>query len=47
MKNNIFEQFCKLSDQEQIDVMVDFYNYVYSIQQDEFKKRVGIDDGYD
>lgn len=37
------KMFAQLGDKEQVDVMVDFYNYIYSIQQDEFKERVGLE----
>ena len=47
MKDKIYNLFCKLEDKEQVDVMVDLYNYLYSIQQDEFRKRVNIDNGYE
>lgn len=43
MKEELEKMFVQLGDKEQIDVMVDFYNYVYSIQQDEFKKRIGLE----
>lgn len=43
MKEELEKMFVQLGDKEQVDVMVDFYNYVYSIQQDEFKKRIGLE----
>lgn len=43
MREELEKMFVQLGDKEQIDVMVDFYNYVYSIQQDEFKKRIGLE----
>ena len=47
MRDKIYKLFCQLGDKEQVDVMVDLYTYLYSIQQDEFRKRVNIDDGYE
>ena len=35
--------FVQLGDKEQVDAMVDFYNYLYSIQQDEFKQKIGLE----
>ena len=35
--------FAKLGYKEQVDVMVDFYNYLFSIQQDEFKQKIGVE----
>jgi hypothetical protein len=43
MKEELGKMFAQLGDKEQVDVMVDFYNYLYSIQQDEFKERVGLE----
>ena len=43
MVEELKKMFAKLGDKEQVDVMVDFYNYIYSIQQDEFKKRIGVE----
>ena len=43
MIKELKKMFVKLGDKEQVDVMVDFYNYIYSIQQDEFKKRIGVE----
>ena len=47
IKEKIYNLFCQLGDEEQVDVMVDLYNYIYSIQQDKFRKRVNIDNDYD
>ena len=43
MKEELEKMFVQLGDKEQVDVMVDIYNYVYTIQQDEFKKRIGLE----
>ena len=43
MIEEVEKMFTQLGDKEQVDVMVDFYNYLYSIQQDEFKERVGLE----
>ena len=43
MIEELKKMFAQLGDKEQVDVMVDFYNYIYSIQQDEFKKRIGVE----
>ena len=43
MVEELKKMFAKLGDKEQVDVMVDFYNYIFSIQQDEFKQRIGIE----
>ena len=43
MIEEVKKMFAKLGDKEQVDVMVDFYNYIFSIQQDEFKKRIGVE----
>lgn len=37
------KMFAKLGDKEQVDIMVDFYNYLFSIQQDEFKQKIGVE----
>lgn len=43
MKEELKKMFVQLGDKEQVDIMVDFYNYIYSIQQDEFKQRIGVE----
>jgi hypothetical protein len=43
MIEKLKKMFVQLGDKEQVDVMVDFYNYIYSIQQDEFKKRIRVE----
>ena len=40
MKEELKKMFAQLGDKEQVDVMVDFYNYIYSIQQEKKKKRI-------
>lgn len=42
IKSKIYNLFCQLGDEDQVDVMVDLYNYVYSIQIDEFIKKVNL-----
>ena len=43
MIEELKKMFAKLGDKEQVDIMVDFYNYIFSIQQDEFKQRIGVE----
>ena len=43
MVEEVKKMFAQLGDKEQVDVMVDFNNYIYSIQQDEFKQRIGVE----
>jgi len=43
MVGELKKMFAQLGDKEQVDVMVDFYNYLYSIQQDEFKQKIGVE----
>ena len=43
MVEEIEKMFAKLGYKEQVDVMVDFYNYLFSIQQDEFKQKIGVE----
>jgi hypothetical protein len=43
MVEEVKKMFAQLRDKELVDVMVDFYNYIYSIQQDEFKQRIGLE----
>ena len=43
MVEEVKKMFAKLGYKEQVDVMVDFYNYLFSIQQDEFKQKIGVE----
>jgi hypothetical protein len=43
MMGELKKMFAKLGYKEQVDVMVDFYNYIFSIQQDEFKQKIGVE----